>query len=99
MATRSLGAGPSTNCPPRCGYEAFLAQEEEKIILIAVDSKALLIARAFRRLTAAALLGLTLGVGARYTPYDWPPQVTYPAAFAGAMSFWAENRSARGCRQ
>ena len=58
-----------------------------------MDSKALLIRRAFGRLTVAGLLGLALGVGARYTPYTWPPQVTYPAAFAGALSFWVENRT------
>jgi len=78
-----------------CGYEAYLAQEEGKTILIAVYSHLPEIQRALWRMTGAALAGCVLGILCDFGKIRWPKRFGVSIAAAAFLGLCIENHSMR----
>ena len=78
-----------------CAYEAYLAQEEGKPILIAKHSKRGPMLRSFAWLGVSSLLGTSLGIMAIFLNWDVSHQVAWAAGVSAAISLSIRNQRPR----
>lgn len=78
-----------------CGYEAFLAQEEGKRILIAKNPNVPGLRPAAMRMALAGLLGVFIGLLVDFSYFPWPRQIALAAALAAFVGLWIKHRVVR----
>ena len=78
-----------------CAYEAYLAQEEGKPILIAKTSKKKHMLLAFAWLLLAAVLGLSIGILAKAMKWQLSYEVAWAACASGVVALSIQNNRPR----
>eukprot|EP00913_Durusdinium_trenchii_P035687 g33392.t1 len=78
-----------------CCYEAYLAQEEGKRILIAKNSNLPGLRCAMQRMAVAAVLGFSVGALVNLWNLPWIDRMSYVLIFTGVTGLWIENHLLR----